>query len=265
MKIDLVSDLHLEFHPYTIENRNGAELLILAGDICQVGNLSLTFFERCSDQYENVVYVMGNHEFYQSSWPAGVDQTRMMLSHLPNVHVLEKSTLDIGDFTIVGGTLWTDMGREDPLTIHAVEGMMNDFRMILHSEREIRYDDDSGRPRRADRFRVQDALADHYQMMAYTRHVVTDRPGRRYIWAVHYGVSHQSIHEKYAAYSATNGGFVSDLDEFILDHPQIELVVHGHTHSAFSYKIGDTRIECNPRGYPRENPGPYLPKTIILP
>lgn len=265
MILDVVSDLHLEFHPYTIENRNDADLLILAGDICQINRMPESFFERCSDQYKDVVYIAGNHEYYQGHWPADIELAKTFLGYLPNIHVLEKETFDIGDFTIIGGTLWSDMNKEDPLTQHAVEGMMNDFRMIRNNERMITYDDDSGRPKHFDRFNVRDALADHYRMMEYTRHVVENKPERRYIWAVHYGVSYRSVHEKYAAYSATNGGFVSALDDFILDHPQIELVVHGHTHTPFDYTIGDTRIVCNPRGYPRENPGPYLPKTVILP
>jgi hypothetical protein len=47
----------------------------------------------------------------------------------------------------------------------------------------------------------------------------------------------------------TNGAYSSDLSEFILDHPQIKLWTHGHTHDVFDYMIGDTRILCNPRGY----------------
>ena len=46
-----------------------------------------------------------------------------------------------------------------------------------------------------------------------------------------------------------NGGYSSDLDEFILGHPQIRLWTHGHTHEPFDYIIGSTRIVCNPRGY----------------
>jgi hypothetical protein len=46
-----------------------------------------------------------------------------------------------------------------------------------------------------------------------------------------------------------NGGYHSDLSEFILDHPEIVLWTHGHTHELFDYTIGDTRIVCNPRGY----------------
>jgi len=46
-----------------------------------------------------------------------------------------------------------------------------------------------------------------------------------------------------------NGAYSSSLDEFILDHPQIKLWTHGHTHEDFDYMIGTTRVFCNPRGY----------------
>jgi hypothetical protein len=46
-----------------------------------------------------------------------------------------------------------------------------------------------------------------------------------------------------------NGGYSSSLDEYIMDHPQIKLWTHGHTHHTFDYMVGGTRIVCNPRGY----------------
>jgi hypothetical protein len=46
-----------------------------------------------------------------------------------------------------------------------------------------------------------------------------------------------------------NGAYSSDLDQFILDRPQIKLWTHGHTHEPFDYMIGSTRVVCNPRGY----------------
>jgi hypothetical protein len=46
-----------------------------------------------------------------------------------------------------------------------------------------------------------------------------------------------------------NGGYHSDLSEFILDRPGIKLWTHGHTHELFDYMIGSTRVVCNPRGY----------------
>jgi len=46
-----------------------------------------------------------------------------------------------------------------------------------------------------------------------------------------------------------NGAYSSSLDDFIVDHPQIKLWTHGHTHEDFDYMVGSTRIVCNPRGY----------------
>ena len=53
----------------------------------------------------------------------------------------------------------------------------------------------------------------------------------------------------YLSETQMNGGFYSDLSEFILDNPQIVLWTHGHVHQFFDYMIGTTRIVCNPRGY----------------
>jgi hypothetical protein len=39
------------------------------------------------------------------------------------------------------------------------------------------------------------------------------------------------------------------MEEFIVDHPQIKLWTHGHTHHPFDYIVGETRVICNPRGY----------------
>ena len=68
----------------------------------------------------------------------------------------------------------------------------------------------------------------------------------------HHAPSALSIAEHYKDSHLMNGGFSSDLSEFILDNPKIKLWTHGHMHDAFDYYIGDTRVVCNPRGYPGE-------------
>ena len=62
-------------------------------------------------------------------------------------------------------------------------------------------------------------------------------------------VMKKSVNPMYAHETLMNGGYHSDLSEFILDHPQIKLWTHGHTHHNFDYMIGSTRIVANPRGY----------------
>ena len=68
------------------------------------------------------------------------------------------------------------------------------------------------------------------------------------------GPSKRSIHAQYLDNTYMNGGYVSDLDDFIHDRPQIKLWTHGHTHHPFDYMINQTRVVCNPRGYKGHDP-----------
>jgi hypothetical protein len=154
---------------------------------------------------------------------------------------LENDTKVIDDVTFIGGTLWTDMNKGDPLTMHAIEGMMNDFRIIKNDKRN--YASMSAR----------DVAGRHARTLAYFRSVLAEQHDKKFVVVGHHSPSFQSVHPTYAHETLMNGGYHSDLSEFILDHPQIKLWTHGHTHHPFDYMIGETRIVCNPRGY--ENDG----------
>ena len=43
--------------------------------------------------------------------------------------------------------------------------------------------------------------------------------------------------------------YISNLESFILEHPEIKLWCHGHLHQYCDYKIGECRVVSNPRGY----------------
>jgi predicted phosphodiesterase len=271
MKIKLVSDLHLEFSDINIQNNEDCDVLILGGDICVAQDLHdhpepnntadqaaiaagtglgrrqaaaqryRDFFKRCSFQFPHVIYIMGNHEFYNGKFFAGIDYMREELAKYPNIYMLEQDTKVIDDVTFVGATLWTDMNKGDPLTMHAIEGMMNDFRIIKNDKRN--YAPMSAR----------DVASRHARTLQYFRSVLAEQHDRKFVVVGHHTPSFQSMHPMYQAQTLMNGGYHSDLSEFIMDHPQIKLWTHGHTHHPFDYMIGETRIVCNPRGY--ENDG----------
>lgn len=264
MRIKLVSDLHLEFSDVMIPNDNNYDVLILGGDIMIAEDLHdhphvasiyeygsfaelgrkqqrvktfRDFLKRCSFQFPHVVYVAGNHEFYHGKWVKGLQYLRDECSQLPNVHFLERDCFDLDDVTFVGGTLWTDMNKHDPLTLHAVRDMMNDFRIIKNDEKGYT------------NLKPADTVVRHRETLQYIKHVISERPDRKYVVVGHHSPSFQSVHEGYKHETLMNGAYHSDLSEFILDHPQIKLWTHGHTHHCFDYVIGETRIVCNPRGY----------------
>jgi hypothetical protein len=80
----------------------------------------------------------------------------------------------------------------------------------------------------------------------------------------HMGPTHMSIHERYKHDFHLNGGYCSDLSEFILDNPNIKLWTQGHTHHAFKYKIGETTVACNPRGYEGYEPDSGWDKNMYI-
>ena len=266
MKIALASDLHLEFGGISLENE-GADVLILSGDIIVAkdllerdsynirgehdrSNVFHTFFQECSARFPHVIYVMGNHEHYHGDYSKSHRILCDRLAYLWNVHVLDKQRVVIGDTTFIGGTLWTDMNKEDALTLYHIKSMMNDFRIVDNSDRVVNFKDTEGKfHTRPARFCPEDAVEDHKSMIEFIRHTIEGKFAEKFVVVGHHAPSKQSTKPRYRDDVLMNGGYSSDLSEFILDHPQIKLWTHGHTHDKFDYMIGSTRIVCNPRGY----------------
>ena len=150
---------------------------------------------------------------------------------------MENDCKTINDVTFIGATLWTDMNNGDPLTLHAVADMMNDFKIIRNSDLGFTT------------LRPAHVAQAHKKSVGYIRSVVAEKHDTKFVVVGHMAPSRMSTHEKYADQTLMNGAYSSSLDEFILDHPQIKLWTHGHTHEDFDYMIGSTRVVCNPRGY----------------
>lgn len=291
MKIAVCSDVHLEFGPLTLENPGDVEVLILSGDILVEADLDMydrrqvelnfaryrsvmfhTFFQECATAFPHVLYVAGNHEHYHGDFKFTLSELKRKLAYLPNVHVLDKEVFKLGDYTFVGSTLWTDMNKEDPLTIYHMKDYMNDFRIIKNSNRYVyrnvpvyEYDDNGkvkldenfrqvqiGMKKKEEpaRFSPEDAVEENKRCFAFIKHIVSEaKEGEKVIVIGHHTPSHQSCHPRYAHDTVMNGGYHNNYEEYIMDHPQIVLWTHGHTHEKYDYMIGDTRIVCNPRGY----------------
>lgn len=265
MKIAVCSDLHLEFGTITLNNEKGADVLILSGDICvgnkllpwddgilegTVSNYTHKFFRHCCEQFKDVVYVLGNHEHYNGDFAKTYDRIKDRLGYLKNLHILENETVDIDGVTFVGGTLWTDMNNEDPITLYHMSGMMNDFVCVDNSARTTSFKDQDGNfHTRTARFTPEDAVEAHKKTLEYIRQVVEGKDNGTFVVVGHHSPSRGSTHPRYAHDTIMNGGYSSSLDFFIEDHPQIKLWTHGHTHEPFDYNIGLTRVLCNPRGY----------------
>jgi hypothetical protein len=291
MKIAVCSDLHLEFGSLTLKNPGGVDVLILSGDILVERDLDEwnlaqveagfalkrstmyhTFFQECAKEFPYVLYVAGNHEHYHGDFKHTLSNLKSKFAYLENVHVLDRDVFKVDDFVFVGGTLWTDMNKEDPQTLYHIKSAMNDFRCVDNSNQKFyrkvplykkgedgtylldengRYIEDGMKMKEEiATFSPKDAVEDHRKMVDYIRTVYEGMPPWESMIVVgHHAPSKASTHPRYIHDTLMNGGYSSELSEFILDRPGIKLWTHGHTHEDFDYMIGECRIVCNPRGY----------------
>lgn len=250
MKLQLVSDLHLEFNDNIVINNAGADILCLAGDIClaahlhrdnEKGEYYRRFFNQVSQEFDRVLYIMGNHEHYSGKWNNTAEWLRTALDPWPNINLMDNAWFNFGNVRIVGTSLWTDFNKGDPLTMMSMPQMMNDYRAITIHRNGIYH-----------KLRPADTVEAHRSSIELIKMAAEQWDGDVVVLG-HHAPSRASIHERYRNDFIMNGAFCSELDELILSQEKIKLWMHGHVHSSFDYNIGQCRIVCNPHGYPREH------------
>ncbi len=186
------------------------------------------FFSECAERFPHVIYIMGNHEHYNGDYRHTLTTLRDRLSYIRNLHILDKDTFVLDDVTFIGGTLWTDMNKEDPITLMQMPGMMNDFRCVDNSHRMVNFKsyeqihgvDNREKPifkQRAARFTPEDAVEDHKQMMDYIRIMIEGKWEQKFVVVGHHSPSKQSTHPRYKEEVVMNGGYSSDLDDLYAD------------------------------------------------
>ena len=273
MKIAIASDVHLEFGQLDLDNTQDAEVLVLSGDICTAVDLHVTdgilssaktdryleFFTACSRNFPHVVYIMGNHEHYHGDYATSADILRDAVKQCgDNIHFLDKEVWELNDHVFIGGTLWTDMNSESPMTMSHVERRMNDFQICKNSNEMVNYrvfdnEDDHKKVRfktRPATLSPRHVVEDHKAMLKVIEDAYNDiPPWKTVVVCTHHAPSKGSEHPKYKHDQLMNGAYNSRLDQFIMDRPGIKLWTHGHTHEDFDYMIKGCRVVCNPRGY----------------
>jgi len=246
MELQVFSDLHLEsciIEPVPKK----ADVVVLAGDIHQ-GTAGLKWakktFRNCP-----VIYVLGNHEFYNHTMPSLIQELRHEAKN-SNVHVLENNAVEIGGFTFLGCSLWTDfqLGPDAREAMLLANQEMNDFWLIK-------------KPEDHQLFSAEDSAKRHAASVRWlTRRMDRHDPARTIV-VTHHAPSPLSLSSQYAD-DLLSAAFASDLNPLI-KASRIPLWIHGHTHYNVDFKIGSTRIYSNQRGYHHEGVRGFEPGNVI--
>lgn len=250
MKIQVLSDLHLDFKPYTIKLHKEADILVLAGDIC-----SQAFVQRLKHILGRipkgfpVIYITGNHDYYGSEFQAVNNLWEEFANNTPGFHFLNNKTFFFGGYQFVGSTLWTnfDLVRSSGLPLDIFKSRIpfaiNDFRYIRYGDGE---------------FTPDHCIDLNIAARKFIKESVDSYDGKSVV-VTHFCPHPKSIHENFIG-NKLNCYFTCDCSEII--QSKIPLFIHGHTHECMDYILGDTRVVCNPRGYPNEKSN-YNSKLLV--
>ena len=237
MKLFICSDIHSEFFGGLSNTTESLDIFPEADGIIVSGDLTtksyiLNDLKFLCDKYRYVIYVTGNHEFYNSSFPEIED----ILSKVPykNLYWLNDSICNIEGINFVGGTLWFN---DDPLN-QIYEKRLNDFSRIQDFRREV-----------------------YIRNQKTIKFFDTCHIDNKTVVITHHLPSYESVNEKYIG-DGLNRFFVSELESLITSK-QPRIWIHGHSHDSSDYQIKNTRILCNPLGYPHERNRNFRKDLII--
>lgn len=235
MRIRLLSDLHLEHshrHPPFVLPDADADVVVLAGDIDN-GTRAIDWAEKTFPD-RPVLYVPGNHEYYDADMQSAIVELRARAEQSSNVRLLDNAEVILDRVRFLGSTLWTDFdlfGREE-----MAEAMRQSLHYVVDF-RAIRVGDG--------RLTPQQTVDLHRQAVDFLEAGLARPFAGKTVVITHHAPHPGSVHPRWNG-NRVNAAFVSDLTR-LMGTPA--LWMHGHTHDSFDYVVRGTRVLANPMGY----------------
>ena len=253
MKIQFVSDLHLEFpenrawlaeHPLEVKG----DILLIAGDTAYLDlpesgrdtYSAYSFWDWASRNYQQVIVCPGNHDFY-----GYYDLTTMYdgwsKTIRPNVHAYYNTVLHLtaeGGLTsnigsslidIIVATLWSYI---EPYNAFMTERGVSDFYRIMYNGHRLTADDFN---------------REHKRCLTFMKKAVKESNAKTKIVLTHHVPTQLCTAEEFHG-STINGAFTVELGDYIADSG-IDYWIYGHSHRNIDAQIGTTRILSNQLGY----------------
>lgn len=235
MKIQVQSDLH-GAQPGLDPN---ADLVIFAGDVATKPKTVAKYFQSLRKVSDiPILYVLGNHEYYNNVYPTAAYEYQEAVSQVQGVHLLDKSEFVYWGVSFIGCTLWTDYDNQRGISA-ALMGM-NDFEFIktIRNSQYVNVCPD-------------DFIQDNQYSRTWLAKCLAKNFGKcKTVVITHHMPSFSLVSSQYRG-NQLNGAFANDLDNLIAEY-RPELWVYGHTHGFKNEKIGDTTCVCNSYGYTGE-------------
>ena len=236
MIIQFASDLHLELsenshylkhHPLEVTG----DILLLAGDSVYLGVEPLMkhpFWQWAADNFEQVIAVPGNHEYY-AYYDIAAKSDQFKIELFPNVKIYSNIVEHIGDVDVVASTLWAHI---DSQNAYYTERFVSDFHRIMYNGHLLT---------------AADFNKEHEKCLQFIKQSVAASNAKTKIVLTHHVPTGLCTAFEFSG-SPINGAFTVELGDYIADSG-IDYWIYGHSHRNIDAQIGDTRILSNQLGY----------------
>lgn len=244
MNFYLWSDLHTDFGDFEFHRglyrRNYP--LIIAGDLGTSKNVPEELLKEVSDYFENVIVVLGNHDFYGARIDDVLDNYRELSSKY-GFHFLEDSSVVIDDVEFIGSVLWTDMNNANVLDVNNAHIHLNDFKHI----RDFKNGMWTSRGRTGT-LRWLDRNANSRE---YLNNKCRENSEQKKIVITHHAPHPICVDSKYKGQGSNYLYHCTDkkIEDLFFDDLGILCWVHGHMHTQNTKELNNIPIFRNARGY----------------
>ena len=244
MKLQLLSDLHLESEAFEPQPAPGAELLVLAGDI----DSSWAGFERFAGWPVPVLFVAGNHEFdgreLDAAWPALSAMAQRLGLTMLECDSIVLSDRDGQRLRFVGTIRWSDFDLFGPQRQPAAMRAAAYFMRLMKATRHGATFDAAG---------VREESLACRAWLSAQLHEAADGRWDKTVVVTHFAPSLHSADARYGRQPGT-ASFCNADDELL---PHADLWLHGHLHCRHDYRVAranaaPTRVVCQARGLARK-------------
>ncbi|MDR2860273.1 MAG: metallophosphoesterase [Elusimicrobiota bacterium] len=255
MKIRIISDLHTDVNEeFDISWKNKNLLTVIAGDIA--GSLADTKkFLRA--KLNNVIFIAGNHMVYNYESKPIQLLYQDLKDEFPidsNIAFLQDSYKEIDDVVFIGATLWTDFSYNNgmfnkgdsketitEINMKIAKECMNDYKWGSYLSKD-------GMLVSFEPYHCQIMFRDSLKFIKKTYDKFADSK-KKIVLIVHHGISPQILGRGYT-HDELAAEYITDLESYIKTKmPKLSLIIHGHIHTSYAYKIGGVSVICNARGY----------------
>jgi len=259
MKIDIISDIHLDFYARFNKIKTEAfveklinskrdkdfEVLVIAGDIGHYNDDNLYQIELLSKHYEQVFITWGNHDLYMLSSPHRekynynsfnrLDEFKNMIKSLKNVVFLDGQKVEYKGKIFWGSGLWYNV-----ISLRHWSDYMNDAKYIYDRKEgykivlpydffPIKYNFDTTKLYKREYEKIKS--------LDYADVIVTHIPPIKIF-------DNSDLGDNY---------FYVDYGEEIIENIKPKVWIFGHIHTKTYKTLKGCEIVANPLGYPEEN------------